>query len=83
MLLLGYMQENIDSCENFLVHFLDYDPSLVQTHPQWSSMGMPKEEEAGRECQQHSMDWTLADPRNKSFAKTRGVGGWGGVGIMS
>lgn len=67
-------QKNVDSCENFLVHFRGGDPrALHPTHndPAWEC----QKEEAGGGCQQHSTAQTLADPKNKSDAKTRGSGG--------
>lgn len=75
---LTRMQKNVDSCENFLVHFRACDPrALHPTHndPAWEC----QKEEAGGGCQQHSTARTLADPKNKSDAKTRGgAGGSGG-----
>lgn len=67
---LTCMQKNVDSCENFLVHFRGCDPhALHHTHndPAWEC----RKEEAGGGCQQHSTARTLADPKNKSDAKTR------------
>lgn len=74
LLSLTHMQKNVDSCENFLVHFRGCDPrALHPTHndPAWES----QKEEAGGRCQQHSTARTLADPKNKSDAKTRGGAG--------